>query len=188
MTYNPKIHHRRSIRLRGFNYSESGWYYVTICTHNKTCFFGDIIKNEMILNYHGSIVKDCWLAIPRHFDDVELGEHVIMPNHIHGIIRIVRAQNAEPHRDVRARHAVPLPADASQFGKSLPGALSTIIRSYKSAVTKRINEKCNTPGAKLWHRNYYEHVIRNRNDWVNICNYIRTNPAQWHEDENYVSK
>ena len=180
MTYNPKIHHRRSIRLRGFNYSESGWYYVTICTHNKTCFFGDIIKNEMILNYHGSIVKDCRLAIPRHFDDVELGEYVIMPNHIHGIIRIVRA-----------RHAVPLPPahlNASQFGKSLPGALSTIVRSYKSAVTKRINEKRNTPGAKLWHRNYYEHVIRNRNDWVNICNYIRTNPAQWHEDENYVNK
>ncbi|MFM7372811.1 MAG: hypothetical protein ACKO2Z_34520, partial [Sphaerospermopsis kisseleviana] len=92
MPYNPEIHHRRSIRLKGYDYSQIGAYFVTICTHHRNCLFGEIVDGEMKLNTNGEVAKGCWLSIPRHFQNVELDEFVIMPNHVHGIIIIVNSE------------------------------------------------------------------------------------------------
>ena len=96
MKYNPQIHHRKSIRLKGYDYSREGLYFITICCHNRDCLFGEIIENndlinptqQMILNDAGKIAIECWLQIPEHFPNVILHEHIIMPNHIHGIIEL----------------------------------------------------------------------------------------------------
>ena len=93
MTYNPKIHHRKSIRLKGYDYSQSGLYFVTICCKNKECLFGNICTSEnhestIMLNDAGKIANDCWLQIPEHFPGAILHEHIIMPNHMHGIVEL----------------------------------------------------------------------------------------------------
>jgi len=122
------------------------------------------------------------LDIPRHFPHVELDAFVIMPNHIHGIIVIT----SDP--DVGARHAVPLrmAPHAEQFGKPVPGSLSTIVRSFKSAATKRINVWRGTPGAPVWQRNYYEHILRDEASWERVREYIAHNPLRWTEDREYL--
>ena len=88
MPYNSNIHHRRSIRLKGYDYTQQGAYFVTICTHQRNCLFGEIVDGEIKLNTNGEIARGSWLSIPRHFKNVELDEFVIMPNHLHGIIII----------------------------------------------------------------------------------------------------
>src|SRR5471030_188022 len=97
--YNPAIHHRRSIRLKGYDYSQNGLYFITICTYNRECLFGEIIDKKMILNDAGKIANECWVKIPEHFPAAVLHEHVVMPNHVHGIIElanVVGVQNFEP--------------------------------------------------------------------------------------------
>jgi len=88
-TYNPQIHHRRSIRLKGYDYSQAGWYFVTICCHGRACLFGDVINNKMVLNEYGQIANNEWMKTPDIRPNVELGEFIIMPNHVHGIIRLL---------------------------------------------------------------------------------------------------
>jgi putative transposase len=88
MKYNPSVHHRKSIRLKGYDYSQEGLYFITICTHNRECWFGDIIDKEIILNDAGKIAEECWGKIPEHFPNAVLHEHVVMPNHVHGIIEL----------------------------------------------------------------------------------------------------
>jgi REP element-mobilizing transposase RayT len=96
MKYNPQTHHRRSIRLKGYDYSQAGAYFITICTHNRECLFGTIENGEMMLNDGGNIAEECWLEIPKHFPNVVLHEYIVMPNHVHGIIELVGAKNISP--------------------------------------------------------------------------------------------
>ena len=97
MKYNPRRHNRRSMRLKGYDYSRTGLYFITICCHQQKCLFGDVIDGEMRLNAAGIIAKDCWLSIPDHFPNVVLHQFVVMPNHIHGIIEFtVGAKNFSP--------------------------------------------------------------------------------------------
>ena len=168
MKYDPKKHHRRSIRLKGYDYCQVGAYFVTIVTQDRVCLFGAVVDGEMRLNDAGRMVAQCWQQIPAHFPHVELDEFVMMPNHVHGIIIVVGA-----------RHAVPLP---ERFGKPVSGSLPTIIRSFKSAATKRINELRGTTGTRVWQRNYYEHIIRDEQSWDRIREYIVNNPLQWELD------
>ena len=91
--FDPNKHHRRSIRLKGYDYSQAGAYYVTIVTYQRDCLFGDIMNKEMILNDFGKVADECWSAIPEHFPLVELGAYVVMPNHVHGIIFITEKVN-----------------------------------------------------------------------------------------------
>ena len=172
---NDKLRHRRSIRLKGYDYSQAGAYFVTICTLNRECLFGEIkaLEPAPLLNECGEIVLDCWNAIPGHFQGVELDEFVVMPNHVHGILII-----HDNGRGTACR------APTEQFGKPVAGSLPTIIRSFKSAVTKRIHERRGTPGCPVWHRNYYEHVVRDQDELNRIREYILLNPVQWLEDEN----
>jgi putative transposase len=172
MTYNSEIHHRRSIRLKGYDYSQAGAYFLTVCSWNKECLFGEIKDGEILLNEYGEIGMKCWDTIPDHFPHFKTDEFIIMPNHVHGIVFMVGA-----------RHAVPLQTIAEQFAKPVPGSLPTMIRSFKSSVTKQINQIRNTPGTPVWQRNYYEHIIRDDRELQAIREYIRYNPLKWNEDE-----
>ncbi len=143
------------------------------------CLFGHVTDGIMRLNIYGKIVWSCWREIPDHFPHVELDEFVVMPNHVHGILWIVD--------NVGARHGVPLPNGGTvpnheRFGKPVPGSIPTIIRSFKSAVTKQINGKRGTPGARVWQRNYYEHIIRDESSLNRIREYITMNPLRWAMD------
>ena len=168
---------RRSIRLRGYDYSQPGTYFVTICTRNSEYLFGDIVDGEMVLNEAGWIARRGWQDIPVHFPHVELDEWVIMPNHLHGIVTI----RVDPVRRGTACRA----PTAERFGKAVTGSIPTIIRSFKSAITKRMNELWNTPGAKVWQRNYWEHVVRNERELHRIREYIIDNPTKWESDRLY---
>ena len=176
--FDPQKHHRRSIRLQGYDYSQAGAYYVTIVTYHRDCLFGEIVNEEMILNDLGKIADECWRAIPEHFPNVELGAHVIMPNHAHGIIVI---HNDESRPNVGATQWV-APTPGTRPAGPKPGSLGAILGSYKSAVSYRINKEHNATG--IWQRNYYEHIIRDEKDLQNKTDYIDANPSLWDEDDN----
>ncbi len=178
MKYNSEIHRRKSIRLKHFDYSQPGAYFITICTHNKECLFGRIENGEMILNPAGEIVEQCWMEIPSHFPSVQLDEFVIMPNHIHGILLItnenyiVGVQNLEPLQQNRYQNII-------------PRSIGSIIRGFKIGVTKWCRQ--NLGIYKIWQRNYYEHIIRSEDELNRIREYIINNPLQWQYDrENTV--
>ena len=168
MTCNPDKHERRSIRLRDYDYSQAGAYFITICTHKKEYAFGDIRDGKIELAAIGKIASKYWIEIPEHFDAVELDEFVVMPNHIHGIVIInhVGVQNFEP-----LRH---------KYQHVIPKSIGSIIRAYKSMVS----HWCRNNGHNYfrWQRNYYEHVIRNEDDLDEIREYIVNNPLKWHLD------
>jgi putative transposase len=171
-----KNRRRRSIRLRGYDYSRPGAYFVTICVRRNECLFGAIVDRQMELNAAGHAAAQCWQAIPDHFPNARLDASVLMPNHLHGILVIGRRGTACRGTACRA------PTPAEQFGRPVAGSLPTIVRSFKSAATKRINEMRRTPGATLWQRNYWEHVVRNDVELQRIREYIRNNPTRWEQD------
>jgi len=174
-------YHRRSIRLAGYDYSWAGAYFVTICAHDRICQFGDIMNGEMRLNDAGRIVERCWREIPAHFPHVELDEFVIMPNHIHGILVITNTLGTNDNI-VGATHASPLQQTNRPCGPK-SRSIAAIVGSFKSAVTKRINEMRGAPGEAVWQRNYYEHIIRDDESLNRIREYIMTNTIRWEEDE-----
>ncbi len=181
MKYDPQKRHRKSIRLKGYDYSGPGAYFITMVTFQRECLFGEIVNGEMQLSPMGKIADEHWRAIPEHFPHVELGAYVVMPNHVHGII-IIRenglATNSSPA--VGARHASPLPSNGVK-----PKSIGAIVGSYKSAVTKRIGRELQAAG--IWQRNYYEHIIRSEAEHDRIHRYIETNVANWaRDDENPV--
>ena len=143
---------------------------MTICVENRECLFGEIVDGRMRLSDMGNIVSEEWIKTAEIRSQVNLDEWVVMPNHFHGIVMISR-------RDTARR--VPV---VEQFGKPVPGSIPTIIRAFKSAATKHVNESRMTPGAKLWQRNYWEHIIRDEPELIRIREYIRNNPAQWETD------
>ena len=165
---------RKSIRLKEFDYTTPWWYYITICTFNHKILFGEIKKGKLVLNDFGKIVKDEWLKTKTIRNNIDLDYYVIMPNHFHGIlINESRDKARLVHTEVR------------RFGKPVPNSLSSIIGSFKSAVTKRINEIRKSPGAKVWQSRFYDHIIRNDNDLNRIRTYIQNNPLKWELDEYY---
>ncbi len=173
----PTKHHRRSIRIPGYDYTSEGWYFVTICLQDKRCLFGNVRGNKMILNNIGLIVEMEWKRTAQLRQNIILDEYIIMPNHIHGIIVL-----NNKHDGRGTMHRAPT---MEQFGKPVPGSIPTIIRSFKSAVTKNINKIRNTPEVPVWQRNYYEHIIRDENDLNRIRTYIHDNPLKWTEDKYY---
>ena len=162
--------HRKSIRLKGYDYAQPGAYFVTVCTQDRACVFGEIVDGQMRLNTMGRIAADCWQAIPGHFQAAELDAWVAMPNHFHGIVWMTDVP-------VGATHASPLHASDPPRRP-----LGTIIGSFKSATTKRINMLRGTPGTPVWQRNYHEHIIRNEDVLCRIRQYILDNPSHWPMD------
>jgi putative transposase len=156
MTYNPNLHHRRSIRLGGYDYSQPGAYYVTICTAARECVFGEVVNGAMHLNSCGTVARGEWFNLPRLYQGVKLDEVVVMPNHVHGIIWLTD----------RGRRP-----------------LSDVIGRFKTRSARRINERRNAMGIPLWQRDYYEHIVRDEEDLSRIRQYIVDNPVKWEEDD-----
>ena len=169
---------RRSIRLADYDYRSPGSYFVTVCVQAGECLLGQVVDGEMQLSEWGQIARDCWQAIPAHFPHVELDAWTIMPNHVHGIIVITEQAVGAQHASTAGLCSAALPRTNVQ-----PGSLGAIIRSFKSAVTRRINQLRDRPGAPFWQRNYWEHVIRNEESLKRIRDYIETNPARWPGDQ-----
>jgi len=209
--YNPEIHHRRSIRLQGYNYSQSGLYFVTICTKEHILLFGNIHADIMLLNEAGKIAKHEMEKTPKHRKNILLHEYTVMPNHVHFIIEITNDNMDcnEPLNDCRGVACYALAGYDANEGvaryaptttgcddnKSVafaraennnimskispkPRTLSSIVRAYKSAVSKQL-------GYSPWQRNYHENIIRNEQSYCKITEYIKNNSQTWEKDKFY---
>ena len=180
--FDPKKHHRRSIRLAAYDYSQPGAYYVTIVTWQRDCLFGEVVNREMVLNKFGLVAKQEWERLTKRFPKIELGSFIIMPNHMHGIIVITDGRGTAGRSTVEV---IPIPRRAPTqegFQKPVKGSVPTMIRSYKSAVAYRINLMRQLQGVPVWQRNYWEHIIRNQQDLQNKTDYIEANPMLWDQD------
>jgi putative transposase len=171
-----ELHHRRSIRLKNFNYAQIGAYFVTLCTYNQECSFGNVIDGKMVLNDAGRIAVDEWKKSAIIRNEIELDEFIVMPNHIHGIVIIVKSCRGD--RPVAPTKPIATMNKYKPNGPP-PKSIGSLIAGFKSAVTKGINENRGTPGMPVWQRNYYEHIIRNKNELHRIRQYIRQNPERW---------
>jgi len=179
-----------SARLKNWDYSSPGLYFITICTKNRKLLFGNIkgeyfgklIKDaKMELSNIGKIAEKYWQEIPKHFNNAELDEYIIMPNHVHGIIQIIN--NDYPGRDVALQRLYRGNHPNMSKISPLPKSLSTIIRSYKSIVTKIINEKYKLNNI-IWQSRFYDHIIRNEKELYRIRKYINNNSYRWEFDRN----
>ena len=160
MTSDPSKHRRRSIRLQGYDYPRAGAYFVTVCTQTRVCLFEDVVDGSMRLSDAGRIIQTTWDDLPNYYPNIELDEFVIMPNHVHGIIVIAVGAGLKPAPT--KRHGLP-----------------EILRALKTFSARRINEMRNTPGASVWQRNYYEHIIPDDGSLNKIREYIVNNKMQW---------
>ena len=167
------ITRRKSIRLKHYDYAEPGMYFVTICTQNKKCLFGNIVDGAMRLNDCGEIVRQTWNDLPNHYRNVGLDMCMIMPNHFHGIIMLTDGVGPDPNTNVGA-------APTTKHG------LSEIVRGFKTFSSRRINVLRCTPDASVWQRNFYECVIRNERELFEIQEYIQNNPLKWDLDPENV--
>jgi hypothetical protein len=205
--YNPNLHKRQSTRLKGYDYSKEGNYFLTICCQDKECLFGDVVNGKMILNNIGEVVNECWLKIPNHFPKVKLKEYVIMPNHIHGIIELINDEKSVSNNTaVENLRVINLKAENEQllnsipiknsiiqnnFQKCTPRSIGSIIKGFKIGVTKWIRDKNNFEPIlieSVWQRNYHEHIIRDNREYEKIVKYIINNPSKWEIDKLHVKK
>ena len=190
MKYDPQKHHRRSIRLKGYDYSQEGAYFVTIVAQNRACLFGDVVNGEMQLNDAGQMLQSQWDALPERFPNIESDEFVVMPNHFHGILVI-----ADKIHVGAVSRACPV-SGQSHVGQPQEIAptehdpiLGEIVGAWKSIVTdeyiRGVRQLDWQPfDRKLLQRNYWEHIVRDEQELNRIREYIINNPANWDTDEN----
>jgi REP element-mobilizing transposase RayT len=208
----PRLPQRKSIRLKGYDYSQAGLYFITICCEDRVCHFGHIDNGQMILNEFGQIAYNEWLNTLSIRKNLELYEFIIMPNHMHGIIVLngmgelhspenndynIMDECDSPERDVMdGNKTCECKTGECKTGECKTGEFKTgecnsplrssvgaIVRGFKSSVTKQI--RLIGFDKKLWQRNYHDHIIRNEQSYLNIANYIINNPAKWEEDKFY---
>ena len=159
---------REANRLKQYDYSQAGNYFVTICIQDRVCLLGDIVNDNMILNDAGKMIENSWRQSPEYYDGVEIDSCQIMPNHLHGIITI----------DDQGRggsRTAPISMPRKPLGR--------IIGAFKTVSTKRINLHRRTPSKPIWQRNYFEHIVRNDKELTDIREYIVNNPIQWELDK-----
>jgi REP element-mobilizing transposase RayT len=176
MKYDPRIHHRRSIRLKGYDYTQPGAYFVTMVTRGRECLFGEVADSEMRSNDWGRIVAACWNSISGYFPDAGLDAFVVMSNHVHGIIVIGGDDSVGVKHSRSLTDASPLPNGTQS------GSLAAIVQNFKSVSTRKINAMRGMAGVPVWQRNYYEHIVRNAADLHRIREYIANNPRGWGQD------
>jgi len=189
-----------STRLRFWDYSADGWYFLTICCDKHICLFGEIIDFKMNLNSYGKIVKEEWDKSNQIRKEMVFDSFIIMPNHLHAIIAIQK--NAKNKNDEKSRNeydgindkpivethsCASLPKQQIKTGVAYrpPKSVSSFVAGFKSIVTKRINEKRNSHKAPVWQARFYDHVIRDENDLNRIRIYIQNNPSKWEHDKFY---
>jgi putative transposase len=210
----PSPHNRRSLRMQEYDYSWHGIYFITLCAFDRKCGFGNIVNFEMRPSAVGEIIIEEWLKSETIREEIELETWALMPNHFHGIVVIkdTSSLKASPTDVIPTTHPLSpahlllsvgahgrAPGDASAPGDNRAHgraplqrksrSLSSFMAGFKSATTKRINIMLGTPGAPVWQRNYYEHVIRNGREFSLINYYILNNPVNWvYDKENPVAK
>jgi REP element-mobilizing transposase RayT len=181
-TYTPNIHHRKTIRLKGYDYSQNGMYFITICCADRQCIFGQITEQEMTLNQFGQIAYNKWLNTINLRNNVVLDHFIIMPNHMHAIIHLKKPDI----KNISITQTTDNLNMCSDLGvcntplRSPSNNIGAIIRGYKAAVTKQFNQL--DFSQKVWQRNYYEHIIRNEKSYMVISDYIINNPRTWEND------
>jgi REP element-mobilizing transposase RayT len=194
MTYNPDLHHRRSIRLKSHDYSSVGSYFVTVCVQGRACLLGEIAEERILLNDAGRMVEGWWLKIPDRFPQMALDGHVVMPNHFHGIVTVAVPENdTPPYGEGNAEYPYGGRSGHPHGGKTghpHGGAptVGDVMDWFKTMTTnayiRGVQQSDWSPFAgRLWQRNYYERIIRNDAELSAIREYIDANPAQWHNDE-----
>jgi putative transposase len=159
MKYDPDFNHRQSIRLNGYNYSASGAYFITICTHKREYLFGDIVNEKMEFNTFGDIARSHWQQLSQHHPHIIMDESILMPNHLHGILILESS------------------IDTTK-------SISEIIRGFKTFSAKAINKERGLRGIPVWQRNYYDRIIRNELELDRVRQYIINNPRNWDADKN----
>jgi REP element-mobilizing transposase RayT len=212
-TYNPAIHHRRSIRKKGYDYAQEGMYFITLCCQDRAHLFGEVVNGEMILNPLGIIAYNEWERTPDVRPNIALSSFVIMPNHMHGIVVITSRHdslhtpcgkgelnsppqgvcNTPPQSSNTPPQSSNTPPQSSNTPPQGPRqTIGAIVRGYKSAVTKQINalpddvlRKHLSQTSTIWQRNYYEIIIPDEQALQRISNYIIQNPRKWSEDKFY---
>lgn len=186
--YDPNIHHRRSIRLKGYDYASAGLYFVTICVQNREMMFGEINNGNMILNDAGRMVERWYYETENKFSDIVCLEMVVMPNHFHCIWQNT-SSSAAVAVPVGADLCVrPLIDDEHTLGEHVGSPLARVVQWFKTMSTNEYIRGVKQLGwppfdRRLWQRNYYEHIIRNQLAYNNIANYINNNPVRWDEDK-----
>lgn len=188
-TDNLKVYpNRKSIRLKGYNYSQPGAYFITICTQNRKCLFGEIINGKMIFNDAGKMVENEWVNLPHRFTNIQLNEYVIMPNHFHAILEIIPVGAtlvvAQNNNNIKKNNYVNPNNGQPQGIAPTNETVGAIIGAFKSIVTVNYirgvkTKKWQQFNKKLWQRNYWEHIIRNEQELNKIHKYIQNNPKNW---------
>ena len=184
MKFDPQLHHRRSIRLKGYDYTRPEAYFVTLCAWRRDCMFGEVVGGEVRLSALGQIVRDEWLRSIEIRREIRLyeDEFVVMPNHFHGIVWIVESVGVDRIEIVGADGVRPNNTGVCHTPlRRVPRSLSSFIAGYKASVTHRAQQELNITG--IWQRNYYDHIIRNEKELSNIWDYIETNPLKWLQDQ-----
>ena len=171
----------KNIRLRDYDYSQSGAYFITICTYHRECLFGEISETNgsrnLVLNRFGKIILDEWLRTPAIRHEILLDEFIVMPNHFHAIIIINNAVGAYGHTPLQSHTRLQAPRL-----RSPSKTVGAPVRGFKSTITRDINQIRHTLYAPVWQRNYYERIIRNDEELNRIREYIQYNPTQWELD------
>ena len=177
-----------SNRLNYYDYSLCGAYFLTLCCKDRESLFGEINEDRMDLNDLGKIVQNCWLQIPDHFSQCMLGEFVIMPNHLHGIIVIRDQVNPSPKCKIDRVETKHFLSQLESIHRKKPNGTSqtigSIIRGFKIGVTKYARNKTNV--YSVWQPNYYDRIIRNEDELNRIRAYILQNPCNWNKDQNNI--
>ena len=191
MIVNTTKHNRKSIRLKGFDYSSAGAYFVTVCTQDRLCLFGEIADENMILNDVGQMIHAQWLEMAKRFEIIALDQSVVMPNHVHGILFLKCRGESCIRPDDKPKTSIQGEHEVRPYG-TLDDSLGRILQAFKSITTNayiRDGKQRDWPSfpGKLWQRNYFERVIRNEKELNRIRDYIINNPLKWHEDKNNPS-
>jgi REP element-mobilizing transposase RayT len=198
MVYDPRIHHRRSIRLRGYDYAGGGAYFITICTQGKKFLFGEIVEGEMKLNEAARLIQKTWDALPGRFESVVLDVFQVMPNHLHGIF-VLPGPGLEPSLAEVTGAPIMQPSAGNFVGRSRENkgtasrprtggkpprrtSMGDVVGAFKSISTITLNKFMSRPGARPLHENFYEHIIRDTGELEIIREYIVNNPQHWLED------
>ena len=174
-------YHRRCIRLKGYDYSQAGAYFITICTQDHGHLLGEIKDRQMQINASGAIVQQCWQDLPNHYLGLELDVFEVMPNHLHGILVLDDTRTGYNFR-------AGLKPAPTGIAVPKPHGLSEIVRGFKTFSARRINRISGSTGVKFWQRSYYEHVIRNEKELNRIREYIIYNPLRWSLDRENLER
>lgn len=186
--YNPNKHHRKSIRLKGYDYSQAGLYFITICCQNKVHLFGNVINEQMILNDAGKMIEKWFNELQNKFPDVKCHEMVVMPNHIHFIIENIGSVGADLRVCPNDSNISKTEKRVSEIlGEHAGSPLHRVLQWFKTMSTNEYirgvkNNNWIPFDGKLWQRNYWEHIIRNDQSYQKISDYIINNPSKWNDD------